>query len=191
MDTQLSRFQVFIQEKPGSPFQDVGSVHAADVELALLNARDVFARRPECSAMWVVPVEAIYSKTAEELAGEEMSHNGDPPVEMRHPSKPVMYHVFCKAQSAGTQTWVGSVQAGSPQEALQRGIEQFSSKPEPFAWWVLPASAVYATREAEAPSFFEPARNKTFRLSSDFRTVSAMRKIRRKGAGQTEGKNGS
>jgi ring-1,2-phenylacetyl-CoA epoxidase subunit PaaB len=68
-DTQWPRFQVLLQEAEGKPHQDVGSVHAPDAEFALLNARDVFARRPACISMWVVPVEAIFSKTAEELKG--------------------------------------------------------------------------------------------------------------------------
>jgi hypothetical protein len=43
----ISRFEVFQQERPGRPHRNIGSVHAPDVEMALLNARDVFARRPE------------------------------------------------------------------------------------------------------------------------------------------------
>ena len=71
-DTQWNRYQVFVQESEGKPHLDYGSVHAPDPELALLNARDVFARRPDCVSMWVVPVEAIYSNTAEELQARKV-----------------------------------------------------------------------------------------------------------------------
>ena len=38
-------WEVFVQKKPGVPFEHAGSVHAADKELALQNARDVYSRR--------------------------------------------------------------------------------------------------------------------------------------------------
>ncbi len=66
-DTQWSRYQVFLQEKPGTPHQDMGSIHAPDREMALLNARDVFVRRPACVSLWIVPVQSIFSRTAQEI----------------------------------------------------------------------------------------------------------------------------
>jgi ring-1,2-phenylacetyl-CoA epoxidase subunit PaaB len=66
-DTQWRRFEVFVQEKVGEPYQNVGAVHAPDAEMALQNARDVFVRRPECVSLWVVPAEMIFAKTAQEL----------------------------------------------------------------------------------------------------------------------------
>jgi ring-1,2-phenylacetyl-CoA epoxidase subunit PaaB len=67
-DTQWPRFEVFLQDREGSAHQDVGSVHAPDIDLALMNARDVFARRPRCTSLWVVPAEAITTRTQQELA---------------------------------------------------------------------------------------------------------------------------
>src|SRR5215510_1998522 len=67
-DTQWPRFIVFQQAKAGEPHQYAGSVHAPDAEMALMNARDVFVRRPACVSLWIVPAAMIFSKTAEELA---------------------------------------------------------------------------------------------------------------------------
>ncbi len=52
--TQGHLWEVFVQSKAGQPHKHVGSVHAADHEMALQNARDVYARRNEGVSLWVV-----------------------------------------------------------------------------------------------------------------------------------------
>ncbi len=52
-------WEVFVQSKQGAPHEHVGSVHAADSELALQNARDVYSRRSEAISIWVVPSDQI------------------------------------------------------------------------------------------------------------------------------------
>ncbi len=56
-------WEVFVQEKSGAPHEHVGSVHAADEELALQGARDVFARRGRLLSIWVVPASSITATT--------------------------------------------------------------------------------------------------------------------------------
>ena len=61
-------WEVFAQEKQGGPHVHVGSVHAPDSELALQNARDVYARRGHPQSLWVVPFEAITASQPEDAA---------------------------------------------------------------------------------------------------------------------------
>jgi ring-1,2-phenylacetyl-CoA epoxidase subunit PaaB len=179
-DTQLPRYQVFLQEKAGGPYEDVGSVHAADPEMALQNARDVFVRRPETHSLWVAPAEAIYSRTAQELEVEERTgvEPGTEPSTGERESSEKRYYVFCKARSAGTQTLVGEVQASSPGAALEQARGAFPARRSPFAWWVLPASQVFASRAEDVESMFAPAFTKPFRLATEFHTLTAMRTIK-------------
>lgn len=58
-DTQWDLWEVFTQEGNGVPFEHAGSVHAADAEHALQNARDVYGRRGKVLNLWVVPSAAI------------------------------------------------------------------------------------------------------------------------------------
>lgn len=67
-DNQGKLWEVFIQSKPGQPFKHAGSIHAYDKEMAVENARDVYTRRGEGTALWVVPSEEIISITASESA---------------------------------------------------------------------------------------------------------------------------
>src|SRR5438093_13409494 len=66
-DPQWKLWEVFTQEKPGAPHEHAGSVRAADKEMALLNARDVYSRRKEAINIWVVPSEFIVASTPEDV----------------------------------------------------------------------------------------------------------------------------
>ncbi len=47
-------YEVFIRSKAGLSHRHAGSVHAADAEMAIDHARDVFTRRSEGVSIWVV-----------------------------------------------------------------------------------------------------------------------------------------
>jgi len=173
-DTQWPRFQVFVQDKPEAPYLDYGSVHAPDAEMALMNARDVFARRPACVSMWVVPVENIFSKTAEEL------EDWEPENKTLHPGSGETYQVFRKTRHIGTQTFIGQVEAGSPEQALKNALARFGPADTALVWWVFPERKVLESKIDDIPSMYMPASEKKFRLSTDFKTLTAMREIRKK-----------
>jgi ring-1,2-phenylacetyl-CoA epoxidase subunit PaaB len=75
-------WEVFTQPADGSPFEHAGSVHAADAELALQAARDVYARRGEAVSLWVVPSGAITASSPGD-AGPFFDPADDKPY--RHP----------------------------------------------------------------------------------------------------------
>lgn len=52
-------YEVFIRSRNGLSHQHVGSLHAPDPEMALINARDAYTRRGEGVSIWVVPSNAI------------------------------------------------------------------------------------------------------------------------------------
>jgi ring-1,2-phenylacetyl-CoA epoxidase subunit PaaB len=52
-------WEVFIRSRNGLHHGHVGSLHAADAEMAVANARDVYTRRGEGVSIWVVPSASI------------------------------------------------------------------------------------------------------------------------------------
>ncbi len=48
-------WEVFIRSKAGLSHKHVGSLHAADAQMAIEKARDVYTRRMEGVSIWVVP----------------------------------------------------------------------------------------------------------------------------------------
>ena len=53
--TELPLWEVFVRSRNGLAHKHVGSLHAADAEMALQDARDVYTRRGEGVSIWVVP----------------------------------------------------------------------------------------------------------------------------------------
>ena len=64
MSTKL--YEVFIRAKAGLNHRHVGSLHASDEKMALLNARDVYTRRKEGVSIWVVEAGNIASSNPEQ-----------------------------------------------------------------------------------------------------------------------------
>jgi ring-1,2-phenylacetyl-CoA epoxidase subunit PaaB len=52
-------WEVFVRSRGGLSHKHVGSVHAADPDMAIEAARDVYTRRMEGVSLWVVPSAAI------------------------------------------------------------------------------------------------------------------------------------
>ena len=62
-------WEIFIRSKQGLDHKHVGSLHAADAQMAIENARDVYTRRMEGVSIWVVESKYITASNPEE-AGE-------------------------------------------------------------------------------------------------------------------------
>jgi phenylacetate-CoA oxygenase PaaH subunit len=52
-------WEVFRQEREGAPFQHAGSLEAPDARFAETHARELYGRRNESRALWLVPRGAI------------------------------------------------------------------------------------------------------------------------------------
>lgn len=65
-NTQWELWEVFVQPSDGKAFEHVGSVHGADAELALQNARDLYSRRGNVVNIWIVPSSSIVATTPDE-----------------------------------------------------------------------------------------------------------------------------
>lgn len=65
---QLDLWEVFIQEEDNAPHTHAGSIRASDPDMAIQNARDVFARRGKVKSVWVVKSEHIKATTPDDVA---------------------------------------------------------------------------------------------------------------------------
>ncbi|TQN27857.1 ring-1,2-phenylacetyl-CoA epoxidase subunit PaaB [Haloactinospora alba] len=61
-------WEVFVRARRGMSHVHVGSLHAADAEHALYNARDLYTRRGEGVSVWVVPSARITASAPENKA---------------------------------------------------------------------------------------------------------------------------
>jgi ring-1,2-phenylacetyl-CoA epoxidase subunit PaaB len=166
-DTQWPRFYVFKQDSPDFPHLNCGSVHASDGEMALLNARDVFVRRPDCVSLWVAPASRVAEVTVEGLAALESPATSGQEQD---------YEVFTKSASKGQHARVGKVVANSPADALRKASEAFNS--DSWVWMVVPSAVIVASPEDEGPAWFEAVHDRPFRHQSFYRTERLIREIK-------------
>lgn len=68
-DAAWPLWEVFIRSKQGLDHKHAGSLHAADSQMAIENARDVYTRRMEGVSIWVVESKYITASNPDE-AGE-------------------------------------------------------------------------------------------------------------------------
>lgn len=76
-------WEVFIRSKQGLDHKHAGSLHAADAQMAIENARDVYTRRQEGVSIWVVESKYIHASKPGEAA--ELYEPADDKV-YRHPT---------------------------------------------------------------------------------------------------------
>lgn len=173
IDTQWPRYEVFERERPDGPYRNAGSVHAPDPEMALENARDVFARRPPCLGLWVAPSSEIFARTAQELETWQ-------PGPARPAAPGELYLVFQKKTQRAVETFVvhvGEVEAASPEEALSEALKKYRGG-QAFVWWVCPARAVTRSEESDVAPMFGPADSKPYRQPQFYRVVSQLHQIK-------------
>jgi len=70
------------------------------------------------------------------------------------------------------------VEAAAPAQALETAIESYAGKSPALVWWVFAARAVTQSDPAEIDSLYAPAKEKGFRMSTDFHTHTAMRELK-------------
>ncbi len=61
-------WEVFIRSKQGLDHKHAGSLHAADAQMAIENARDVYTRRQEGVSIWVVESRYVHASNPDESA---------------------------------------------------------------------------------------------------------------------------
>jgi len=76
-------WEVFIRSKQGLDHKHAGSLHAADAQMAIENARDVYTRRQEGVSLWVVESKHIHATNPDDA---EMFYEPASDKLYRHPT---------------------------------------------------------------------------------------------------------
>jgi ring-1,2-phenylacetyl-CoA epoxidase subunit PaaB len=64
--TDWPLWEIFIRSKQGLDHKHMGSLHAADAQMAIENARDVYTRRLEGVSIWVVESKHIHASNPDD-----------------------------------------------------------------------------------------------------------------------------
>ncbi len=143
---QLGTYEVFVQAKEGKPFQHEGIVHASDIELAYILAKETFTRRFTCVSLYVTETRDVYVSPLTD--GQTSSYELLPPATAGNgPTE--AYEVYHLVKRGKQHVHVGEVMASSPQEAMHSAKEKFGAGKVVYNVWVIRKSNIRYTNEAD------------------------------------------
>ncbi len=162
---QFGTFEVFVQPKEGKPFQHEGIVHASDLELAYVVAKETFTRRFTCISLYVADTRDVYvSPMTDGLTNAYDTLSAISP-QNGNTEEYEIYHL----QKRGKQhLYAGSVFAHSPQEAMLTAKEKLGTGKVVFNIWAIRKNAIRFTNK-EDNDFWLTLPEKKYRDAADYK----------------------
>jgi ring-1,2-phenylacetyl-CoA epoxidase subunit PaaB len=160
---QLGTFEVFVQAKEGKPFQHEGIVHASDLELAYVVAKETFTRRFQCVSLFTVDTRDVYVSPL-----TDGSKNVYDLIEDTHTNTAGSFEIFHLLKRGKQHVHVGTVLAGTPQEAMFKAKQKFNDGKAIYNIWAVNTNAIRFTRE-EDKDLWQTLPEKKYRDAADYK----------------------
>ena len=160
---QLGTYEVFVQPKEGRPFQHEGIVHAPDLEMAFILAKESLTRRFQCVSIFVTDTRNI--KASETTEGEVNAYDLISDPDSTGPK--AQYEIFHLVKRGKQHVHVGSVYAGSGEGALLEAKKKFG-KTKVYNVWVIPDSLIRFTT-TEEKDLWNTLPEKKFRDAANYK----------------------
>lgn len=162
---QFGTFEVFVQPREGKPFQHEGIVHAPNLEMSFVLAKEAFTRRFTCISLYVVDTRHVYvspmtegNQSVFELIHETPNQSGDKE----------SYELFKLAKRGKQHVHIGQVNAASPQEAMSEAKKNFNSDKVIYNLWAIRTADIRFTKPEEKELWLTLPEKK-FRDASDYK----------------------
>jgi ring-1,2-phenylacetyl-CoA epoxidase subunit PaaB len=161
---QFGTFEVFVQPKEGKAFQHEGVVHAPEIELAYVLAKETFTRRFTCTSLYVADTRQVFvspmtegERNAYDLIPDNPSTDGVTSYEIYHLLRRGKQHVH-----------VGTVLASSPSHAIAVAKAKFNTGKIVFNIWAIPTDKIRFTT-AEEKDLWLTLPEKKFRDAAEYK----------------------
>ena len=146
---QLATFEVFVQKRENTPFTYVGPVHAPDLEVAFLFAKEQYSRRATCFGLWVVKTQDIqvtpYVNDNESVFQVIITPAPGPAVT----DAAEAYEIFTLKKRGKAHTHAGTVMAPGFAEALTEAKKIFGDEEPCVNVWLVPESKILKSSEED------------------------------------------
>jgi len=161
---QLATFEVFVQPKAGKPFQHEGAVHASDLEMAYLFAKETFTRRFTCTSLCVAPTSRV--EVSEMTEGSESAFDRLTDADGGQGAVSG-FEIFVLLRRGKQHIHAGSVEAKSPVEAMSKVKNDWSGK-SVFNIWAIPTGEFRFTTDGDS-DLWHTLPEKKFRDAADYK----------------------
>jgi ring-1,2-phenylacetyl-CoA epoxidase subunit PaaB len=162
---QFGTYEVFVQPKEGKPFQHEGIVHAPNLEMAYVLAKEAFTRRFMCVSLYVADTRDVYVSPMTE--GEKNSYDSieDKP---EASGQKVNFEIYHLAKRGKQHIHVGTVPAGSPQEAMAYAKVKFNTGKVVYNVWAIQSDKIRFSTDEEKDLWITLPEKK-FRDAADYK----------------------
>jgi ring-1,2-phenylacetyl-CoA epoxidase subunit PaaB len=146
---QFQTYEVFVQKRENMPLAYVGPVHAPDLEVAFLYAKEQYSRRATCTGLWVVKTQHVQLTP---YAGDNESVYQQlnlGPVKETEGGPVQPFEIFHLKKRGKAHTHAGTVYATCYQSALAQAREQFGDQSPCVNAWVIPAEKMLRSTAAD------------------------------------------
>ena len=162
---QFGTFEVFVQPKEGKPFQHEGIVHAPNLEMAFVLAKETFSRRFLCVSLYVTETRNVYVSAMTDGVTNAYEFVNDVP---QQPGERTSFEIYHLLKRGKQHQHMGSVQASTPQEAMSEAKKVFKNDKAVFNIWAIRTSDIRFTDAGEKDLWFTLPEKK-FRDASDYK----------------------
>jgi ring-1,2-phenylacetyl-CoA epoxidase subunit PaaB len=160
---QWGNFEVFVQPKEGKPFQHEGAVHAVDLELAYVLAKETFTRRFLCTSLFVADTRSFFVTAYSDNGRSIYDEVTGPPT-----GGTVAFEIFHLLKRGKQHVHAGQVFATSHADALSAAKQQFALTTPVYNIWVIRTDEIRFTSSDEKDLWLTLP-DKKFRDASDYK----------------------
>jgi ring-1,2-phenylacetyl-CoA epoxidase subunit PaaB len=161
---QFGTFEVFVQAKAGKPFQHEGIVHAPEIEMAYVLAKEAFTRRFLCYSLCVAATQHIFVSPMTEgthSAYDLLADTAD------LPGKKESYEIYHLLKRGKQHVHATTVHAADPVEAMRVAKKEFTAKIV-FNIWAI-RTADFRFTAPEESDLWATLPEKKFREASEYK----------------------
>ena len=141
---QFGTFEVFVQPREGKPFQHEGVVHAPDIEMAFILAKEAFTRRFTCSSLYVADTRHVFVSPFTD-GGRSAYEMVTDPGAIDQPLR--SYEIYHLVKRGKQHVHATTVEAANAQHAMFLARDRFAGKVVYNIWSVCTADIRFTKPE--------------------------------------------
>lgn len=130
---QFGTYEVFVQPKTGKPFQHEGIVHAPNLEMAYILAKEAFTRRFTCVSIYVAETRCVYVSNLTEGSDDAYNHVK----EVAKGNSIESFEIYHLLKRGKQHLHAGTVSASSHNEALWVAKQKLKTEKQVFNVWAI------------------------------------------------------
>jgi ring-1,2-phenylacetyl-CoA epoxidase subunit PaaB len=175
---QFGTFEVFVQIKEGKGYRHEGIVHAPNIDMAFLFAKEQFSRRHMCAGIFVAETRNVYVTAFTEDKDSVYNYIDD---NFPEEGDVEQYEIFHLDKRGKQHDHIGSVPAKNHQHALVLAKPEFINGDPIYNVWVIKTSDILFTKE-EDKIIWDTLHEKKFRDASDYRAADKIKEFKERQA---------